>query len=111
MNGKNGGLIAHIHELTQAHVAARQEDALLIDRFVRLHEETAFEALMRRHGPMVFRVCQRVLGQVQDAEDVFQATFLLLSRKASSLRDRGAVGSWLYGVAYRLARKARTAAQ
>ena len=65
---------------------------------------------MRRHGPMVLRVCRRALGNAQDAEDVFQATFLLLSRKAGSLRDRAGVGPWLFGVASRLARKARTAA-
>ncbi len=111
MNGQNGTLIAHIRKLTDAHVAARQEDAQLLERFVRMRDEAAFEALIQRHGPMVLRVCRRALGHAQDAEDVFQATFLLLSRKAASLRDRAGVGSWLFGVASRLARKARTAAR
>jgi len=111
VNQQSNGLISHIRRLSDAHFAARQEDALLIDRFVQNHDEAAFQALMTRHGPMVLRVCRRILAHDQDAEDAFQAVFLLLSRKAGSLRDRGSVGPWLYGVASRLARKARTAAR
>jgi RNA polymerase sigma factor (sigma-70 family) len=110
VNTDNNSLLIHIRKLTDAHMASRQDDEPLIDRFVRRHDEAAFEALMRRHGPMVFRVCRRILGHAQDAEDAFQATFLLLSHKAASLRDRGSVGPWLFGVATRLARKARVAA-
>jgi RNA polymerase sigma factor (sigma-70 family) len=67
----------------------------------------AFEALLRRHGPMVLAVCGRVLRHEQDAEDAFQATFLVLARKGSVIRPRDLVGNWLYGVAYRTAMKAR----
>ncbi len=84
-------------------------DGQLLECFVIGREEAAFEALVRRHGPMVLGVCRRVAGNVQDAEDAFQATFLVLVRKAASLRSRELVGNWLYGVAYRTALKARTA--
>jgi RNA polymerase sigma factor (sigma-70 family) len=85
-------------------------DEQLLERFAVRRDEAAFEALVRRHGPMVFGVCRRVLGHAQDAEDAFQATFLVLARKAGSLRDRDRVGPWLYGVAYRTAQEARRAA-
>src|SRR5262249_8242526 len=84
------------------------EDAQLIDRFVVYHDEVAFEGLLRRHGPMVLGVCRRILGDHHDAEDALQATFLILIRKAASLRRRDLVGNWLYGVAYRTSLKAKT---
>jgi RNA polymerase sigma factor (sigma-70 family) len=82
-------------------------DGQLLGRFIARRDEDAFGALVRRHGPMVFGVCRRILRHAQDAEDAFQAAFLVLARKASRLRDREAVGSWLYGVAYRAALGAR----
>jgi RNA polymerase sigma factor (sigma-70 family) len=82
-------------------------DGQLLARFAPGGDEGAFAALLRRHGPMVLGVCRRVLRHEQDAEDAYQATFLVLARKASSLRRREGVGSWLYGVAYRTARDAR----
>ncbi len=82
-------------------------DAQLLESFLVRRDEVAFEALLRRHGPMVLGVCQRVLRNVHDAEDALQATFLVLARKASSIRSRQVVASWLYGVAYRTAMKAR----
>jgi RNA polymerase sigma factor (sigma-70 family) len=84
-------------------------DRQLLERFLSTHDDVAFEALLHRHGPMVLGVCQRVLDHVQDAEDAFQATFLILARKASSIQQES-VGNWLHGVAYRTAQKARVAA-
>src|SRR5947209_4990479 len=85
-------------------------DALLLDRFVEQWDEAAFGDLVSRHGPMVLGVCRRVLGDPDAAEDAFQATFLLLIRKAGSVRKRESVGPWLYGVARRVALEARGAA-
>ncbi|HEV3119520.1 MAG TPA: sigma-70 family RNA polymerase sigma factor [Gemmataceae bacterium] len=85
-------------------------DACLLERFVALRDETAFAALVRRHGRLVLSVCRRMLRHEQDAEDAFQATFLVLVRKADSIAKRESVGSWLYGVAYRVAAKARRTA-
>jgi RNA polymerase sigma factor (sigma-70 family) len=82
-------------------------DGRLLELYLTRREEAAFETLLLRHGPMVLGVCRRVLGNAADAEDAFQATFLVLVRKAASIRPRDAVGSWLYGVAYRTALKAR----
>src|ERR671925_284152 len=85
-------------------------DQELLEQFSQQHEEAVFEILMQRHGPMVLGVSQRVLNHEQDAEDVFQATFLVLARKAKSIRKRGSLASWLYGVAYRLALKLKATA-
>src|SRR5215471_3326295 len=82
-------------------------DAELVGRFVEHRDEAAFTALVRRHGTVVFGVCRRVLRHEQDAEDAFQATFLVLARDAASVQRAGAVGNWLYGVAYNVARKAK----
>src|SRR5439155_19785925 len=85
-------------------------DADLLERFVGQRDEAAFEVLLWRHGPKVLGVCRRVLRHEQDAEDAFQATFLILARKARSIGKRQAVGSWLYRVAYRVALRARQVA-
>ena len=82
----------------------------LMKRFVASRDEEALTALVRRHGPMVYHLCCRVLRNEHDAEDAFQATFLVFARKAHTLRTLESVGNWLYGVAYRTALKARTAA-
>jgi RNA polymerase sigma factor (sigma-70 family) len=84
-------------------------DGRLLGSFVERHDEAAFEALVRRHGPMVLGVCRRILGSTHDAEDAFQATFLVLARKAASVSPRELVGNWLYGVAQRTALCARAA--
>jgi RNA polymerase sigma factor (sigma-70 family) len=86
---------------------AQLSDAELWGRYVRAGEEFAFEALLRRHGPMVLGVCRRLLGNEQDAEDAFQATFLVLIRKAASLRTPQTLANWLHGVARRTALEAR----
>ncbi len=85
-------------------------DAQLLDCFILHGQEAAFEALVRRHGPMVLGVCQRMLGHQQDAEDAFQTVFLVLVRKGDSIWPRAMVGNWLYGVACQTAQKARALA-
>src|SRR5205807_7173818 len=82
-------------------------DGDLLEAFLTTRDEAAFETLLRRHGPMVLGVCRRTLHNSHDAEDAFQATFLVLVRKASTIRPRELVGNWLYGVACRTAMKAR----
>jgi len=86
-------------------------DSELLERFLQQGDEMAFAGLVKRHGRLVLGVCRRVLHHVQDAEDVFQATFVILARKATSIRRREAIGSWLYQTAYRLAHKVRSRAQ
>ena len=82
-------------------------DGQLLDRFVARREEAVFQAILHRHGPMVWGVCRRVLRDHHDAEDAFQASFLILARKAASVVPREKLGNWVYGVAYQTAMKAR----
>jgi len=104
-----GRLVRHIRTLGDA-ASTNQSDAQLLERFAARRDEGAFTALLKRHGPMVFGVCRRVLRHEQDAEDAFQATFLVLARRAGSRRWRVSVGAWLFAVAQRVALKARTLA-
>jgi RNA polymerase sigma factor (sigma-70 family) len=83
-------------------------DALLLERYVRGRDESAFAALVTRYGAMVLRLCRRILGDTHEAEDAFQAVFLILARKAGSIRQPEALPGWLHGVARRVALKART---
>jgi RNA polymerase sigma factor (sigma-70 family) len=89
--------------------SAADTDAVLLGRFAQRRDEDAFADLVARHGPMVLNVCRRVLGDAHAAEDAYQATFLVLARKAGSVRRPDALAGWLYGVASRVARKARSA--
>src|SRR5437763_12960792 len=99
-------VVRHIRAAAGAPAAARTDRQLLL-AFAAHGEQAAFEALVGRHGPMVLRVCRRLLRQEQDAEDAFQATFLVLARKAGSIRRSEALASWLHGVAHRIALRAR----
>jgi RNA polymerase sigma factor (sigma-70 family) len=101
--------LRHLRQVVLRHQPDGLTDAQLLEAFLIGHEEAAFAALVRRHGPMVFGVCRRILGDRHEAEDAFQATFLVLLRKASSIRPGQAVGPWLHGVAQRTARRAREA--
>jgi RNA polymerase sigma factor (sigma-70 family) len=85
-------------------------DEQLLARFFGQREDAAFAALVERHGPLVYGVCSRVLRDVNDAQDAFQATFLVLVRKGETLSEPGRLANWLFGVAYRTARKVRTRA-
>src|SRR5437667_5226034 len=89
---------------------ANLNDTDLLARFFQDKVDAAFAAIVERHGPLVYGVCRRVLTDSNDAEDAFQATFLVLVRKGGTLRDPGRLASWLYGVAYRTARKLRAKA-
>jgi RNA polymerase sigma factor (sigma-70 family) len=106
----------HVHPLIQqlrraALLAdgAGQSDAQLLEGYIARRDPAAFEALVRRHGPMVFGVCRRLLRDPHDAEDAFQATFLVLVRKAASVVPRAMLANWLYGVAHTTALRARVA--
>jgi RNA polymerase sigma factor (sigma-70 family) len=100
-------LVRHLRRVAALSQAGECSDGLLLERFRASRDETAFELLVRAHGPMVLGVCRRLLGHEQDAEDAFQATFLILARKAAAIRQAPSLASWLYGVAYRTAREAR----
>jgi RNA polymerase sigma factor (sigma-70 family) len=89
---------------------ADQTDRQLLARLLAGYDESVFDALIRRHGPMVYRTCWRVLHQEQDVEDAFQATFLVLAQNLRTIRKHTSLASWLHGVAHRVALKARTQA-
>jgi RNA polymerase sigma factor (sigma-70 family) len=100
-------VIQHLRRAALLQEGSDPTDEQLLELFLARRDEVAFEALMRRHGPMVLGVCRRVLRNAHDAEDAFQATFLVFVRKAGSLRSRELLANWLYGVAHRTAMKAR----
>jgi RNA polymerase sigma factor (sigma-70 family) len=100
-------LIRHIKEVAAGPAGRDRSDRQLLDDFTSGGDEAAFAGLVERHGPLVLRVCRRVLRHEQDAEDAFQATFLVLAKHPTSIRRREALASWLYGVAYRTAMKAK----
>jgi HlyD family secretion protein len=111
-NGVRGSALRQIQALYSVGTFAGLGDGALLERFATLEgdvAELAFAALVARHGPMVWRVCRRVLRDEHDAHDAFQATWLVLVRKAGSLHDPSSLGNWLFGVASRVALDARTA--
>ena len=95
------------HRVFRGGTIAGYTEGQLLDRFVSLRDEIAFEALVARHGPMVLSVCRRMLSDPSDVDDAFQATFLVFVRRAATIRDRERLGNWLYGVAHRVASRAR----
>src|SRR5262245_25304327 len=103
--GETVSVLAELRRVVLRSETAALGDGALLERFVRRRDEAAFEALVRRHGPMVLGVCRRVLGDVHEAEDAFQATFLVLLRRAGSVVPRDQVAAWLHGVARRTALK------
>jgi len=105
-----GAVLVFLRHLAAEPAGDDASDRALLERFGHSRDEAAFEALLRRHGPMVLAVCRRVLNDVHAAEDAFQATFIVLARKAGSLRRQGTVAGWLYTVAHRCALRAKSAA-
>jgi RNA polymerase sigma factor (sigma-70 family) len=108
-DSRAGRVLWHLHHWLGS-TPTLTDDGILLERFVRQRDEEAFAELVSRHGPLVFGLCRRLLGNVQDAEDVFQAAFLVLARKAATIRKPGALSCFLQGVAYRLALKAKAEA-
>jgi len=106
-NGLNK-VVYHLRRAVLLKDGGGQTDGKLLGNFIENRDETAFEVLMRRHGPMVLGVCRRFLRNPQDAQDAFQATFLVLVRKANSVVPRELVGNWLYAVARQTAIRMRS---
>jgi RNA polymerase sigma factor (sigma-70 family) len=103
-------VVQHLRRAVLQQDGAGLSDAELLAHFVGRRDQTAAAALVRRHAPMVWAVCRRILRDAHDAEDAFQATFLVLVRRAASITPRAMVGNWLYGVAHQTALKARAMA-
>src|SRR5262245_10129028 len=104
-------LLHQIRRMATLQQLRQMPDRELLSQFVGQHDEAAFRVLMDRYGPMVLRVCKRILGNDQDAEDAYQATFVVLTSEAGAHRWQESVAVWLHGVAVRVAGNARRAAQ
>src|SRR5438067_12751940 len=102
-----GVIVEYVRKLAAVRGADATSDRELLQRFATQHDEAAFRTLVQRHGPMVFRVCQRLLNNGHDAEDICQAVFLVLAVKAASRSWHESVANWLYQAAYHLALKAK----
>jgi RNA polymerase sigma factor (sigma-70 family) len=110
MTREGGRVLRKLRQILRRDASAGLPDAQLLEGFVARGDDAAFAALVGRHGPMVLAVCQRVLGNRDDAADAFQASFLVLARRAAAIRKPEALSSWLYGVAYRVALKMKATA-
>src|SRR5436309_12675748 len=99
------GVLQHLRTVAAVQTCRELSDRELLERFVGARDEAAFIVLIERHGPMVLGVCRRALPNAHDAEDACQATFLVLARKAASVRKQSSLGNWLHGVARRVAVK------
>src|SRR6516225_4748445 len=110
-NEQPGPVIQPLHRTAGPPKAGDLADRHLLERFVTTQDQAAFAALVQRHGPMVLGVCRRLLRDAHEAEDAFQATFLVLVHKARSISRPELLGPWLHGVAYRTAAQARHAAR
>jgi zinc protease len=106
-----GSIVESLGRLFATGTATALGEVELLERFVSQGDPGAFEVILQRHGPMVLRVCRRVLDDPNDVDDAFQATFLILVKKAASIREREVLGTWLYGVARRVAVRARVNAR
>ena len=107
MAGQPQGVLRWLRTLANTNAEPQTSDAELVRRFVTASDEHAFATLVQKHGPIVWGVCRRALPDIADAEDAFQATFLVLVQRAASIQKRTSVGCWLYGVANRIARRMR----
>src|SRR6516162_1689427 len=104
------GIIQHLRRTVLLKDGAGLTDGQLLEDYISRRDEAALAALVQRHGPMVWSVCRRVLSNYHDAEDAFQATFLVLVRRAASIASPELLANWLYGVAHQTATKARATA-
>ena len=106
-NASVGGMLRQLRQWLAPRSDHATNDGQLLRQFLEQRDETAFARLVERHGPMVLGVCRDMLNHEQDVEDAFQATFLVLAMRGAAVRRHASVGSWLHGVAYRVALKAR----
>src|SRR5918994_2613563 len=95
---QNEAILGHVRQLFGAGTLVGLAEGQLLERFLSRRDEAAFELIVARHGPMVLGVCRRILSDPHDVEDAFQATFLVLVKKAGSVRVEDSLGRWLYGV-------------
>src|SRR5262249_27355654 len=107
-NPRIGPVLDQLRRSLRPRPEGEPTDAEFLHTFIARRDQGAFALLVPRHGPMVLGVCRRTLHHAQDAEDAFQATFLVLARKAASVARPAVLGNWLYGVALRTAMKARS---
>src|SRR5579871_3073002 len=104
-------LLEQLRHITDPQRVCDLTDGELLERFLDRRDDAAFGLLVHRHGALVLSVCRRLLASLQDAEDAFQATYLILARKARSIRKRQSLASWLHGVARRVSMKSRARAR